>query len=179
VLRSYWRHRATLVQYLTSHVQHMQKALTQMNIQLHKVISDITDLTGMSIIRAILDGERDPVKLAQMKNYRIKSSAETIAKSLQGDYRPEHLFALKQAVELYDFYQQQIKACDQQIEAYISKLEGKVDVRSNPLPPRLTVGQASKRGNSKSRGNQPDFDLRTHLYRISGVDFTQIDGLPA
>lgn len=169
VLRSYWRHRNTLVSYVSSHIQHMQKALTQMNIQLHKVISDITGLTGMSIIRAILNGERDPLKLAQMKNYRIRSTTQTIAKALQGDYRQEHLFSLKQAVELYDFYQHQIQACDQEIETYLKGLDG-IDIASNPIPP-------SRRRIRKHKGNQPDFDLRTELYRISGVDFTQIDGL--
>jgi transposase len=169
VLRSYWRHRTTLINYISSHVQHMQKALTQMNVQLHKVISDITGVTGMRIIRAILSGERDPVKLAQMKNYRIQSTTETIAKALEGDYRQEHLFSLRQAVELYDFYQQQVQACDREIEHYLRQLDG-IDIASNPIPP-------SRRRIKKHRGNQPDFDLRTHLYRISGVDFTQIDGL--
>jgi len=169
VLRSYWRHRETLVSYISSHVQHMQKALTQMNVQLHKVISDITGVTGMRIIRAILNGERDPLKLAQMKNYRIRSTTETIAKALEGDYRPEHVFSLRQAVELYDFYQRQIQACDREIEAYLSQLDG-IDIVSNPIPP-------SRRRIQKHKGNQPEFDLRTHLYRISGVDFTQIDGL--
>jgi transposase len=147
----------------------MQKALTQMNVQLHKVISDITGVTGMRIIRAILNGERDPVKLAQMKNYRIQSTTETIAKSLEGDYRQEHLFSLRQAVELYDFYQQQVQACDREIARYLRQLDG-IDIASNPIPP-------SRRRIKTHRGNQPDFDLRTHLYRISGVDFTQIDGL--
>lgn len=169
VLRSYWRHRNTLVSYISSHVQHMQKALTQMNVQLHKVISDITGVTGMRIIRAILNGERDPLKLAQMKNYRIRSTTQTIAKALEGDYRPEHVFSLRQAIELYDFYQRQIRACDREIEAYLSQLNG-IDIASNPIPP-------SRRRIQKHKGNQPDFDLRTHLYRISGVDFTQIDGL--
>jgi len=108
VLRSYWRQRDRLIRYTSAHVQHMQKALTEMNVQLHKVISDITGTTGMRIIRAILDGERDPLKLAQMRDPRIKSSVETIAKALQGDYRQEHLFALKQSLELYEFYQHQI-----------------------------------------------------------------------
>jgi hypothetical protein len=169
VLRSYWRHRSTLISYISSHVQHMQKALTQMNVQLHKVISDITGVTGMKIIRAILSGERDPVTLAQMKNYRIQNSTQTIAKALEGDYRQEHLFSLRQAVELYDFYQQQVQACDREIARYLSQLDG-IDIASNPIP-------ASRRRIQKHKGNQPDFDLRTHLYRISGVDFTQIDGL--
>lgn len=170
VLRSFWRHRDNLVRYASSHVQHMQKALTEMNIQLHKVISDITGLTGMRIIRAILAGERDPVKLAQMRDPRIKSSAERIAKALEGDYREEHIFALRQAVELYDVYQQKIEACDQQIEQYLTQLDSKIDLESNPLP-------ASRKSNKKPKGNAPHFDLRTHLYRVSGVDFTQIDGL--
>jgi transposase len=172
VLRSFWRHRDNLIRYASSHVQHMQKALTEMNIQLHKVISDITGLTGMRIIRAILAGERDLVKLAQMRDPRIKSSAEEIAKALQGDYREEHLFALKQAVELYDVYQQKIDTCDQKIEQYLTQLDSKIDLESNPLP-------ASRKSNKKPKGNAPHFDLRTHLYRVSGVDFTQIDGLAA
>jgi hypothetical protein len=150
----------------------MQKALTEMNIQLHKVISDIAGLTGMRIIRAILEGERDTVKLANMKHGRIRSSTNEIAKSLEGDYRTEHLFALKQAVELYDFYQKQISACDQQIEDYLIQFDSKLDLDANPIPP-------TKRKHRKPQGNEPHFDLRTHLYRIAGVDFTQIDGLNA
>lgn len=172
VLRSFWRHRDNLIRYASSHVQHMQKALIEMNIQLHKVISDITGLTGMRIIRAILSGERDPLKLAQMKDYRIKSSTEQIAKALEGDYRQEHLFALRQAVELYDVYHQKIEDCDQQIEHYLTQLDPKIDLETDPLP-------ASTKRNKKPKGNAPHFDLRTHLYRISGVDFTQIDGLDA
>jgi len=172
VLRSYWRHRDNLIRYAAGHVQHMQKALTEMNIQLHKVISDIAGLTGMRIIRAILEGERDTVKLANMKHGRIRSSTNEIAKSLEGDYRSEHLFALKQAVELYDFYQKQISACDQQIEDYLIQFDSKLDLDAHPIPP-------TKRKHRKPQGNEPHFDLRTHLYRITGVDFTQIDGLNA
>lgn len=172
VLRSYWRHRDNLIRYAGSHIQHMQKALTEMNIQLHKVISDIAGLTGMRIIRAILEGERDTVKLASMKHGRIRSSSNEIAKSLEGDYRSEHLLALKQAVELYDFYQKQISACDQQIEDYLIQFDSKLDLDAHPIPP-------TKRKHRKPQGNEPYFDLRTHLYRITGVDFTQIDGLNA
>jgi transposase len=172
VLRSYWRHRENLIRYASAHIQHMQKALTEMNIQLHKVISNITGLTGMRIIRAIVAGEREPLKLAKMRDPRVKSSTEMIAKALEGDYRQEHVFALQQAVELYDFYQQQIEACDGQIESYLSQLDSKVEPQSKPLAP-------SKRRRHKAQGNEPRFDLRTHLYRISGVDFTQIDGLEA
>lgn len=172
VLRSFWRHRDNLIRYASSHVQQMQKALIEMNIQLHKVMSDLTGLTGMRIIRAILAGERDPIKLAQMRDPRIKSSAEQIAKALYGDYRQEHLFALRQAVELYDVYHQKIEACDQQIERHLTQLNPKIDLETDPLP------ESTKR-NRKPKGNAPRFDLRTHLYRISGVDFTQIDGLDA
>ena len=170
VLRSYWRHRDNLIRYAAAHVQHMQKALTEMNVQLHKVISDITGVTGMRIIGAILAGERNPLILAEMKDPRIKSTQDDIAKALQGDYRQEHLFALRQALELYEFYRQQLEACDREIEQYLNQFESKVDLETNSVPP-------SKRAKKKPRGNEPCFDLRSHLYRISGVDFTQIDGL--
>jgi transposase len=141
-----------------------------MNVQLHKVISDITGVTGMRIIRAILAGERNPLILAEMKDPRIKSTQDNIAKALEGDYRQEHLFALRQALELYEFYRQQIEACDREIEQCLNQFESKVDLEANSVPP-------SKRAKKRPRGNQPCFDLRSHLYRISGVDFTQIDGL--
>jgi transposase len=170
VLRSYWRHRDNLIRYAAAHVQHMQKALTEMNVQLHKVISDITGVTGMRIIRAILAGERNPLILAEMRDRRIKSTQDNIAKALEGDYRQEHLFALRQALELYEFYRQQIEACDREIEECLNQFESRVDLEANAVPP-------SKRAKKRPRGNQPCFDLRSHLYRISGVDFTQIDGL--
>jgi len=170
VLRSYWRHRDMRVGYAASHVQPMQKALEPMNLQLHKVLSDITGTTGMRIIRAILAGERDSVRLAALKDPRVRSSKERIAKALEGDYRREHLFALQQAVTLYDTYRQQIAQCDGQIEDYLSGLEDRVDVEAQPLPDK-------KNARKKPQGNPPAFDLRTHLYRISGVDFTQIEGL--
>jgi len=170
VLRSYWRHRENLVRYASGHVQHMQKALEQMNVQLHKVISDITGVTGMRIIQAILDGERDRQTLAALKDHRIRSSADRIAKALEGDYRSEHLFTLRQALETYTFYQRQIAACDQQIEAYLCSMDDRIDPTQTPGPP-------AKLRRTKPRGNEPDFDLRQHLYRISGVDFTQVEGL--
>lgn len=165
VLRSYWRHRDNLIRYAAAHIQHMQKALIEMNLHLHKVISNLTGVTGMRIIQAILAGERDSLKLAQMRDPRIKNSAKTIAKSLEGDYRQEHLFALKQAFELYCTYRQQIKVCDQEIEAYLTQLDSKCD----PNPKKQHKTSRSK--------NDPSFDLGTHLYRITGVDFTKIDGL--
>ena len=168
VLRSYWRHRANLVRYASDHIQHMQKALTQMNLQLHKVLSNVTGVTGMNIIRAIIAGERDPQKLALMREPGVKNTSEVIAKALEGDYRAEHLFALKQAVELYDFYHQQIEACDKEIERYLQTFESKVDLAQSPL---------LKQKKRKEARYQSFTDLRTELYRMSGIDFTQIPGL--
>lgn len=168
VLRSYWRHRANLVRYASDHIQHMQKALTQMNLHLHKVLSDVTGVTGMNIIRAIIAGERDPQKLALMRERGVKNTSETIAKALEGDYRQEHLFALKQAVELYEFYHRQIESCDREIERYLHTFEAKVDPAQNPLP---------KQKRKKEMRCQSFTDLRTELYRISGTDFTQMPGL--
>ena len=116
-LRSYLRQRTMLVEYASHHIQHMQKALTQMNVKLQHVISNITGQTGMDIIEAIVGGERDPRKLAQLRNYRIKADEATIAKSLQGHWREEHIFELTQALELYRVYQDKIAECDREIEA--------------------------------------------------------------
>lgn len=142
VLRSYWRHRGNLVRYAAAHVQQMQKALEQMNVHLHKVISDITGVTGMRIIEAILAGERDRQKLAALKDHRIRSSADRIAKALEGDYRQEHLFALRQALETYRFYQQQIAACDQQIETWLSGLDS-IPFRRLPMCTHPGLGRIS------------------------------------
>ena len=169
VLRSYWRHREGLVESCSRQIHLMQKALEQMNLQLHKVISDITGVTGMRIIRSIISGQRDPLVLAQMKHPLVKSSHETIAKALTGEYREEHLFALQQAVELYDIYQQKILACDQKIAHYMDSFESKADPKDLTTKP--------KRKPTSRRKNQPGFDLRTHLYQMTGVDLTQIDGI--
>ena len=168
VLRSYLRQRETLIKEAATHVQRMQKALIQMNLQLHKVVSDITGMTGMAIIRAIVSGERNPEKLAALKDRRIKSSTTEIAKALSGDYRVEHLFVLQQELTLYDTYQQQITYLDQEIEQCLGQFESKTEDSSPPIP-----GKKRK----KPPGNQPNFNLHQHLYRISGVDFTQINGL--
>ncbi len=146
----------------------MQKALIQMNLQLHKVVSDITGMTGMTIMRAILKGERNAEKLAALKDRRIKSSRAEIAKALSGDYRVEHLFVLQQELNLYDTYQQQITELDVQIESCLSQFESKTEETAPP-----------KKGKKRKKpvGNQPNFNLHQHLYRISGVDFTEIDGL--
>jgi hypothetical protein len=147
----------------------MQKALEQMNIKLNEVISDITGVTGMKIIRAIISGQRDPVKLARMRNARCNNSETIIAKALQGNWRAEHIFALQQAVELYDFYKKQIIACESQIQQHLDSF----DDRSNGIPlekPRRKSGGSS---------NKFHFDARSYLYRITGVDLTCIEGIDA
>jgi len=171
-LRSLLRHRENLIRMTVKHIQHMQKSLDQMNLHLHHVISDITGVTGLRIIRALVAGERDPRTLATYRDYRIKSSEDTIAKALEGDYRPEHVFTLTQSLELYDFTQQQIAACDQEIERLLSTFNSLVDPDEHPLPPPTTAHRQPQR-------NEPAFDLRTHLYRITGVDLTQVPGLQA
>ena len=168
VLRSYIRQRETLIKEAGAHVQRMQKALIQMNLQLHKVVSDITGLTGMAIIRAMVAGERNPHQLAALKDRRIQSSTEQIAKALTGDYRTEHLFVLQQELTLYDIYQQQIAATDREIENCLAKFESQTE---DSPPPR----KGKKR--KKPPGNEPNFNLHRHLFRIGGVDFTQIEGL--
>jgi transposase len=170
-LRAYIRHRDNLIRYRSAHIQHMQKALQQMNVQLTNVISDITGQTGMHIIRAIVAGERDPVRLAQYRDPRCRSSEAEIAKALTGNYRDEHVFALQSAVELYDFYNQQIKACDLEIEKHYAAFTPQIDIEVHPLPP------APKRRSRST--NAPDFDLRSYLYQMCGVDLTQIDGIDA
>jgi transposase len=134
-LRSLLRHRDNLLRMMVKHIQHMQKALDQMNLHLHHVMSDVTGVTGMRILRAIVAGERDPHTLAQYRDHRIKSSPETIAKALEGDYRSEHLFTLTQSLALYDFTQQHIAACDQEIERVLSTFEALVEPATHPLPP--------------------------------------------
>lgn len=168
-LRALVRHRDNLIRYRSAHVQHMQKALQLMNVQLTNVISDITGQTGMLIIRAIVAGEHDPLTLARFRNPRCRSTEDEIAKALQGHYRSEHLFVLQQALELYDFYNQQIQACDAQIEAHYNTLNSAVDLDATPLPP-------DRKGRQRS-SNAPAFDLRGYLYQISGVDLTQINGI--
>jgi transposase len=168
VLRSYMRQRQMLISHASRHLQQMQKALTQMNLKVHQVLSDLSGQSGMRIVRAILQGERDRMKLAALKDRRVKSSLETIAKSLEGDYRAEHLFALRQAVELYDYHQQKIAECDQEILKQMQSLETRAEPGSAP-PPR--------QGKGRSRHNLIPYDSRAELYRIMGVDLTRIDGI--
>jgi transposase len=176
-VRAIIRHRGELVQMAVQHVQHMQKALTQMNLQIQHVISDITGTTGLAIVDAILEGERDPAVLAKLRDARIKASVETIRKSLVGNWLPEHLFVLRQSRLLYKTYQQEIEGCDQEIEKLISAFEPRVDPAQKPLPPdRKRNRNASKK--RKKRGDpNTGFDLRTEAYKLFGVDVTQVPGL--
>lgn len=166
-LRAYLRQRERLLDYAAAHVQHMQKALTQMNLQLQHVVADIAGQTGMRIIRAILAGTRDPHVLAGYRDGRCKRSAEDIARALEGHYRPEHLFALEQAVALYDTYQERIAACDRRIEAALAPLAAP-EPPAEPLPPA---------GGKTRQKNALAFDVRTALYGVVGVDLTRIHGL--
>jgi transposase len=166
-LRAYLRQRERLLDYAASHIQHMQKALTQMNLQLHHVVADITGKTGMRIIRSILAGVHDPVTLAAYRDPHCKAKVETIAQALEGNYRPEHLFALGQAVALYDTYQQHVGECDQHIEAVLAQLRAS-EPPQDPVPaPRHKTRQP----------NALNFDVRAALYAVLGVDLTQIHGI--
>ena len=164
VLRSLTRQRAMLLRGQGRLVQHMQKALTQMNIQLANVISDVVGETGQKILRAIASGERDGMALAKLKNTRIHASEEEIAKSLQGNWRGEHLFALKQALDAFDFCGAQLAECDAQIQAQLQVLHVCEGVPA----------KGKKRGRAR---NAPKFDLRTQLFQMCGVDLTRIDGI--
>lgn len=151
-----------------THVHHMQKALDQMNLQLHHVISDITGTTGLAIVGAILAGERDPQVLAKLRNHRIKASEETIAKSLVGDYRPEHLFTLKQSLAAYRSYQSLIAECDREIQGSLEEINSKSEAPS---------GLAAETDSETASGSPSAFELRTQLQRILGVDLTPVPGL--
>ena len=164
VLRAVNRQRTRLLQDQGRCVQHMQKALTQMNIQLANVISDVVGATGQRIVRAIVAGERDAQVLAKMKDSRIQASTEEIVKSLQGNWRVEHLFALKQALDSFDFIGSQLSECDALLQSQMQKLE-------------VNDGSPAK-GKARSRSrNAPKFDLRAQLFRMCGVDLTRIDGI--
>jgi transposase len=170
VLRAYLRHRAMLLEHRAPHIQHMQKALHQMNVQLTQVLSDITGLTGMAIIRAIVAGERNPVTLAQNADPRCHSSQEQIAKALTGSYRAEHVFALQQSLALYDAYSQQLVECDRQLERQYAATKPRFD----PDDPQNPLGPDPKR--QSHRKNGPNFDVRTQLFKQVGVDLVAVDG---
>jgi len=167
-LRAYLRQRERLLDYAAAHIQHMQKALTQMNLQLHHVVSDITGVTGMRIIRAIVAGERDPAILASYRDVRCHASAETVRQALVGNDREEHVFALTQALELYDVYQAKVAACDGQIEAVLARL------KQSAVPPTEKLPAARHK---TRQPNGPAFEVREALHAILGVDLTQIHGL--
>jgi transposase len=167
-LRAYLRQRERLVEYAAAHIQHMQKALMEMNLQLHHVVSDITGATGMRIIRAIAAGERDPDVLASFRDIRCHSSVETIRASLVGNDRDEHVFALTQSLELYDFYQAKILDCDRRLEAAVSRLT---------VSAAGPVGKLPKARHRQKPNGAPAFDVRAALYGVLGVDLTQIHGL--
>ena len=172
-VRSMMRHRNDLVEMRNQHVQHVQKALTQMNVQLHNVISDVMGLTGLRILDAIVAGERDAAKLAKLRDPHTKANEETIRKSLEGTWRDEHIFALKQRLKLYREALGHISESDRKIEELVVAFEPRVDPAQKPLPEDRKKGQ---RGRKKKSGD-PGFDLRTESYKLFGVDLTQIPGL--
>jgi hypothetical protein len=147
----------------------MQKALIEMNVQLSNVLSDLSGVSGMAIVTAILDGKRDPRELAALADPQVKASKAVIAKSLQGNWRPELLFVLRQEVEIYRGCQDKMAACDEELQQHLSGMESRVDPHQQPLGPRPK--------GKRARGNAPRFDLRTELYRLTGVDWTQVDGI--
>jgi transposase len=166
-LRGYHRQRQMQVRYAAGHTQHMQKALEQMNVKLTEVVSDITGLTGQRIIAAILAGERDPAKLAGLRDPKCKNDAATIARALEGTWRPEHLFALRQAYELYQFHHQQITECDTIIQAELAKLPNRAGDKPFTAKPR-------RRGR---KPNDLSFDACEPLFQALGVDLTRIEGI--
>lgn len=168
-LRAYLRHRASLVESAGTHVQRMQKALVQMNVQLPLVVSDITGVTGLRILRDIIAGRTDPHALAQHRDYRCHASETEIEAALTGNYRPEHVFVLRQNVEAFDYVQQQLAACDTAIEAHLQTLTAHTAQPTTSLPP--------PRPRQKPRDNEPRFELRTPLHHLTGVDLSQLDGI--
>ena len=166
-LRAYLRQRERLVELSATHIQHMQKALMQMNVQVHHVVSDIMGVTGMRILRAIVAGERDPGVLAANRDRRCRADVETIQRALTGNWRAEHLFALEQALALYDACQEKVTDCDRKIEATLKRIEAQ---SAKP------VGKPPPARSTKRQPNALDFDVRTALHAVLGVDLTQIHG---
>jgi len=168
-LRSYVRHRETLVQSAATTVNRMQKALVEMNLHLRVVISDIAGVTGLRIIRDIVKGQTDPRELAKHRDPRCKASEDEIAAALTGHYRPEQLFVLSQNLDLFDAYQRQIEACDGRIEAHLAGLVQRAALPATPLP--------AARSRRRARANEPNPDVRALLHRLTGIDLSQIDGI--
>lgn len=171
-LRALSRHRASLVQAASVHVQHMQKALTQMNVQIHHVLSDITGKSGLAIIDAILSGKRDPEQLASLADARIHAGRETVMQSLVGNYRSEHLFTLRQSLQAYRHYQEMVLDCDREIEQHMSRLPDHPGAGQPPGSPGPAQGR-------KRRKNQFHMDMGTELRRVLGTDLTLVPGLNA
>jgi transposase len=168
-LRGYLRHRATLVESTSMLVQRMQKALVQMNVQLTLVVTDITGLTGLRILRDIAAGIHDPRQLAHHRDPRCRASPDEIVAALHGHYRPEHVFALQQNLALFDTYQQQVAACDAVLETHLAHLAAQASKATTPLP--------SPRRRQKPQNNEPRFDLRGPLHQLTGTDLSQLDGI--
>src|SRR6516165_6272213 len=169
IARALWRQRGNLVADASSAIQRIQKVLIEMNVQLSNVLSDISGVRGMNIIQAIWEGERDPWELAALVTGGVKATPEDIVKSLEGNWRQELLFVLRQQVELYRTYQEKIRDCDLELRRHLKSLGSKVDLEAQPLGP--------KPKGKKSGRNTPQFDLRTELYRITGIDWTQVNGM--
>jgi transposase len=167
VLRGYLRQRQMLIRYAGQHVQHLQKALEQMNVKLAEVVSDVTGVTGLAILRAILAGQRDPLELAKLRHERCHRSEAEIARALYGNWREEHLFALRQALELYETYQAKLRACDDCIERHLRTFADQSGGQKLDYKPRRR---------SRPR-HEPAFDVRGALFRFSGVDLTVIEGI--
>ena len=166
-LRTLLRHREGLVAGAATHVQRMQKAMMQMNVQLHHVVADITGMTGLRMIRDIVAGVHDPSQRAQRRDRRGKQSVETIQQALTGPYQPAHLFALRQTLALYDVLQAQIGECDHEIAAVLDTLNADRELPATAL---------AKVKRTKGR-NEPDFDVRRALYVLLGTDLTRIHAL--
>src|SRR5246127_614423 len=167
-MRTYWRQRNDLVQSASRHIQRMQKALTQMKCELANVLSDVSGVTGQAIIKAILAGERNPHKLAEFRDPRVRASEEEIARSLEGNWQTDLLFVLKQEQDGYEFCQKQMAECDRQLNQYLEQREDRS--QAAPLPE-----EKRKERLKKKKGNKPQFDLREGLFRMTGTDLTQID----
>jgi len=169
-LRSLRRHREGLVETASQQMLHMQKALDQMNVQIHHVLSDLTGVTGLAILDAILAGERDPLALARLRNYKVKASEEVICKALEGNWRSEHLFALSQSLASYRHFQKLIAEADVEMEQEMQRL-----LTQNPE--RTRPPKSNKRTAPKANHNAPRFDIRTEAYRVAGVDLTEVPGI--
>jgi transposase len=172
-VRALLRHRDGLITQASQHIQHLQKALTQMNLHLHHVLADVMGQSGLRILDAILAGERDPARLAALRDKKVKASAEQVQKALQGDWRPEHLFVLRQSLAAYRYYQTQLRECDAEIERLLAQCAGPADPTDAPPPPR----NAPRGQGRKNQITLPHTDLRAELFRLYGTDVTQCPGL--